>query len=193
MEIETKPASGIFQKLFPEENNKNALYLFLILLFYSLAGIIGIAHHEMWRDELEPWLIASCSETLSDFFKNMKMGSNPYLWYLILHFLSKITLSPVIAQIAHLAFAIGAVYLVLRFSPFTLLQKLFLTCGYYMLYEYAIISRGYSLTIFFIFLFCVLYRKHWSTGIPLAVVIFFLQMQRGASVPYFPSHFLCFW
>jgi tetratricopeptide (TPR) repeat protein len=179
MSTEQLPTSGIFQKLFPGESRRNALYLFLILLVYSLAGIVGVVHHEMWRDELEPWLIASCSETLSDFFRNMKMGSNPYLWYLILHFLSKITLSPIIAQLAHLAFAIGAVYLVLRFSPFTLLQKFFLCCGYYMLYEYGIISRGYSLTIFFIFLFCVLYKKHWSTGIPLAIVIFFLANATG--------------
>ncbi|TAL59402.1 MAG: tetratricopeptide repeat protein [Bacteroidetes bacterium] len=179
MSINPEPAPGIFQRLFPDEKGKNALCLFLALFFYSVAGIIGMAYHEMWRDELEPWLIASESKSLSDFFNNMKMGSNPYVWYLMLHFLSNITLSPVIVQVAHLTVAVGAVYLVLRFSPFTLLQKFFLCFGYYLVYEYGIISRGYALTVFFIFLFCVLYKKYWASGIPLAIVIFFLANATG--------------
>lgn len=192
MKIESAQPSGFFQKIFPQQRGRDALYLFLILLFYSIVAIVGIARHEMWRDELEPWLIASCSESLTDFFKNMKMGSNPYVWYLILHFLSKISLNPGIVQIAHLAFAIGAVYLVLRFSPFSLLQKLFLCLGYYLLYEYGIISRGYSLTIFFIFLFCVLYKQYWANGIPLAIVIFFLANATGGFGAILSISFLMF-
>lgn len=171
---------NFFGRLFPEESNgKNPPYFFLILVFYSLAAFIGISKHEMWRDELEPWLVGSCSESLSDFFHNMKMGSNPYIWYLILHFISKITLNPVIVQIAHISFAIGAVYLFLRFAPFSILKKLLFCLGYYIVYEYGIISRGYALTIFFLFLFCVMYKKYWSAAIPLAVVIFFLANAAG--------------
>ncbi len=136
-------------------------------------------HHEMWRDELEPWLIASSSNTLFDFFHNMKMSSNPYVWYLILHFVSKISLNPAIVQVSHLVFAVGAIYLFLRFSPFTLFQKLLFCSGYYALYEYGIISRGYALTIFFIFLFCSLYSRYFKSSIPLAIVIFFLANATG--------------
>src|SRR5436190_23864798 len=87
------PVSGktFFNIFFPEATGKNARYLFLLLLLYIGVAFIGISRHEMWRDELEPWLIGSISSSLSDFFHNMKMGSNPYIWYLTLHFLSKIS------------------------------------------------------------------------------------------------------
>lgn len=179
MNIESSVPAIICKKIFPDENYKNAFYLVLILLLYMVIAAFGIAHHEMWRDELEPWLIGSGSETLSDFFRNMKMGSNPYVWYLILHFLSKITLNPVIVQLTHIAVASGGVYLLLRYAPFSILQKLFLCTGYYLVFEYGIIGRGYALTIFFLFLFCSLYRKYWTKNIPLAFVIFFLANATG--------------
>src|ERR1039458_5695039 len=166
--IVSEQSKNIFNRLFPKENGKNALYLFLILILYSIIVLVGISQHEMWRDEIEPWLIGSFSNSLSDFFYNMKMGSNPYIWYLILHFVSKVTLNPVIVQLTHISVAIGSVYLFLRFSPFSVIQKLLFCTGYYIVYEYGIISRGYALTIFFLFLFCSLYKKHWSGTIPLA-------------------------
>ncbi len=174
------PNKNLFHWFFPEESiRKNATYLFLILVLYSVAVFMGIINHEMWRDELEPWLVGSSSHSLSGFFHNMKMGSNPYIWYLILHFLSRITLNPVIVQVAHGSFAIAAIYLFLRFSPFSLLQKFLFCFGYYVLYEYGIISRGYALTIFFLFLFCAAYKKYWNRTIPLALVIFFLANATG--------------
>lgn len=192
MNIENAGVAGILKKIFPQESVGTTLYLFVILLLYSITGIVGMIHHEMWRDEIEPWLIASVSESLLDFFKNMKMGSNPYVWYLILHFLSKITLSTGIVQIAHLLVAMSAVYLVLRFSPFSVLQKALLCFGYYLLFEYGIISRGYALTIFFIFLFCVLYKRYWANAIPLAVVIFFLANATGGFGAILSISFLMF-
>ena len=179
MNIESSVQSTFLNRIFPAEKGNNAFFLFLILVLFTIISSIGIAHHEMWRDELEPWLIASFSNTLSDFFKNMKMGSNPYVWYLILHFLSNISLNPVIVQIAHLSFSIGAMYLFLRFSNFSIIQKLLFVFGYYTLYEYGIISRGYALTVFFLFLFCSLYYKYWTNNIPLAIVIFFLANATG--------------
>src|ERR1051326_6461344 len=181
IDITAKPIqrNNVFNKLFPEVGFQNAPYLFLILVFYSLVVFVGISKHEMWRDEIEPWLIGSFSDSLSDFFHNMKMGSNPYIWYLILHFLSKITLSPIIVQIAHILFAIGAVYLFLRFAPFSLWQKILFCLGYYIVYEYGIISRGYSLTMFFLFLFCSTFKKYWNKNIPLAIMIFFLANATG--------------
>ncbi len=179
MTLASLNSSFFFTKIFPNEKGANAFILFLVFFLFAFVEGIGMFHHEMWRDELEPWLVASCSDTLSDFFQNMRMGSNPYIWYIILHFLSKVSLEPVVVQIAHFLFSVVAVYLFLRFSPFTILQKILFCFGYYTLYEYGIISRGYALTIFFLFLFCSLYKKYWATGIPLALVIFLFANATG--------------
>ena len=160
--------------LFPLESNRNSLFLLLVLIAYSCVAAVGMYHHEMWRDELDPWLNASSNASFADFVRTMSKGTNPYGWYLILFFLSKITLNPYIIQVAHLAVAVLAVYLLLRFSPFSLLQKLLLCLGYYLLFEYGIISRGYALTVFCLFLFCLLYTKFPKNGILHSVPIFLL-------------------
>lgn len=179
IEYPVKEEKSFFKFFFPEQANQTSLYLLLTLLAYSALVFWGVLHHEMWRDETEPWLIGSFSESLSDFFSNMKMGSNPYIWYLILHFASKITVSTFIVQLIHILFGIGAVYIFLRHAPFSFPEKLLFVFGYYVVFEYGIISRGYSLTIFFLFLFCAYYKKYWHSTIPLAVIIFFLANATG--------------
>lgn len=179
MKTESAPGTGIFRRMFPGESVGRSLYLFLMLLGYCLVAVLGMSFHEMWRDELELWLVGSCSNTPADVFRNAELGPNPYLWTLLLHFLSKISLNPVMVQVAHLLFATGAAYIFLRFSPFSIIQKFLFCFGYYALYEYAIISRGYAMTVFFLFLFCALFRKYRVTGIPLAVIIFFLANGTG--------------
>lgn len=171
--------SNIFVRIFPEEKGVRPFFLFLTLLFFALSLGVGMVHHEMWRDELESWLIASGSSSLADLFHNMKMGSNPYGWTLLLHFTSLVSLNPVVVQVAHFVFSVGAMYLFLRFAPFKVAQKILFCFGYYALYEYGVISRGYAMTLFFLFLFCSLFRKYWTTGIPLAIVIFFLANATG--------------
>ncbi len=133
----------------------------------------------MWRDELEPWLTSSFSSDLGDFFVKMKMISNPYAWYLYLFLLSRLTLNPVFLQISHILIACGSIYLFLKYSPFTLLQKLLFCCGYYLVYDYGIISRGYAVTLFFFFLFCVMYKKSKTNFLPLALPVFFMANSTG--------------
>lgn len=182
----------VLQKIFPTYNSKDALWLSVILGCYIVVGFIGLSFHEMWRDELEPWLVGSSSKTLADFFHNMKQGSNPYIWYLILHFISKLSLNPVIDQIVHFSFSIGAVFLFLRYSPFSLWKKFFFCFGYYILFEYGIISRGYALTVFFLFLFCTLFKTQWKNSIWLGVALFFLANATGGFGVIFSASLLLF-
>ncbi len=49
----------------PASQGDNAFAAMLTLAFVSLA-LIGILNHEMWRDELQAWLIARDSLSISD-------------------------------------------------------------------------------------------------------------------------------
>ena len=152
----------------------NAFIGWGILLYLSVTGL-NLATHEMWRDELQAWLIARGSNTICELFLNFRYEPHPALWFLLLYPLSKITHNAVAMQLLHLAIATGTAYIFLKFAPFTRLQKLLFIFGYFLIYEYAAISRNYALGIFFIFLFCALFnagpRKNY---LKLSAVLFLL-------------------
>jgi hypothetical protein len=148
-------------------------YAFLI---YFIFAAINIAAHEMWFDEMQSWLIAVNSSTLTDLFSNLKYEGHPPLWHICLYFLSRITSHPGAMQFFHLMIASSTAYIFLKFAPFNRLQRLLFIFGYFPLYEYATISRSYSLGILFIFLFCVLFRAGIHKNyLKLSFVLFLLS------------------
>jgi hypothetical protein len=146
---------------------------FFTLIFFCL-GLIGILNHAMWRDELNVWLIARDSNSLIELFGNIKYEGHPGLWYLCLTLLNQFTHNPVSMQILHLLIATASVYIFLRFSPFTNLQKILFSLGYLPFYEYLVISRNYALGILLIFAFCALFNTRIKSYVWLALILFLL-------------------
>ncbi|WP_050779119.1 hypothetical protein [Lyngbya sp. PCC 8106] len=142
-----------------------------IIIAFLLFGLVGILHHEMWRDEFQAWLLARDSASLIELFHNMQYEGHPGLWHLCLYGLSRITHNPLIMQIFHLSVSVIIVSLIVKFSPFSPLHKFLLSFGYYFFYEYTIISRNYNLGILFIFLFCIIYLKNKVKPILIATVL----------------------
>ncbi|MEW6492161.1 MAG: hypothetical protein AB1589_06390 [Cyanobacteriota bacterium] len=126
----------------------------------------------MWRDELNPWLIARDSESIVELFQNIKYEGHPGLWYICLYVLNQFTHNPVAMQMTHLMIATGAIYLFLKFSPFTRLQKLLFSFGYLPFYEYLLISRNYAIGILLIFAFCALYPTRKKSYLWLSLLLF---------------------
>ncbi len=159
-------------------------FIYSVLAVFFIIGLIGVLHHDMWRDELQIWLVGVSSHNVSDFIFSMKNETNPLGWYGFDFILSRFSLDPFIVQIFHLLFATGTVYLILKYAPFTRLQKFFVSFSYYLFFEYSIIARGYAMSVFFIFLFCVLYQQVKSKNryLYLSLVLFFLANTTGHAV-----------
>ncbi|MFP5275324.1 hypothetical protein [Coleofasciculus sp.] len=155
-------------------SNNNVFTGLLITVFFSF-GLIGILNHEMWIDELQAWLIARESTSLGDLFNNLRYEIHPGLWYLCLYLTTRFTQNPVAMQIFHLMLATGAIYIFARFSPFTKLQKVLFSFGYFPFYEYGIISRNYTLGILLIFLFCALYKTRTKSYLALFIILALLS------------------
>ena len=147
----------------------------LTLLTFIFITTIGIVNHEMWRDELEAWLIARDSASISELLENIKYTGHPALWYLCLYFLAKITPDPSIMQLFHLVVATGVIYIFLYYSTFNRLQKTLFCFGYFPLYEYGTISRSYSLGILFVFLSCALFCQKNRNYIAIVAVLALLS------------------
>lgn len=135
-------------------------WAFSLALTCAFAGValVTALNHEMWRDELQAWLIAAGSRTLPELVWNMRYDGHPPLWYLLLYVVSRATEDPAAMKFLHVGVATLSVLFFARHAPFTRLQKTLFAFGYFPLYEYAAISRNYALGVLCLFAFCATYR-----------------------------------
>ena len=141
---------------------------------FLVIGAVVAWHHEMWRDEMQAWLIARDAPSVFELFNIMKRyEGHPSVWHLGLYVLQFFTSSPIIMQPYHLLIAAATIFVFARFSPFTRLQKTLFAFGYFPFYEYAIICRNYAIGILLLCLFCTLFSR-WKKKFPLVGLILFV-------------------
>ncbi|MDP8247692.1 MAG: hypothetical protein P9M00_06100 [Candidatus Tritonobacter lacicola] len=136
--------------------------------------LIVISHHEMWRDEMQAWLIARNSSSIYALFRNFAEEVHPALWFIMLYIVNFATRSPLCMQFLHVIIAVAIVYIFAYFSPFTRLQKALFPFGYMIFYELSVISRCYSTGILLIFVICCIYPSRCKRLIAMAILLFLL-------------------
>lgn len=114
----------------------------IVFLILSVPRVLG---HAMWRDEWQAWLLARDSATLADLYYNTRFENYPLLWHTLLWILNRLGCDYVSMQLLHVTIATAAVYVVVRFAPFTAVEKLVFSFGYFPFFEYNVISRCYGL------------------------------------------------
>lgn len=137
------------------------LPLFLTLIYFCFAAIVA-THHEMWRDELQAWMIARDSIDLPDLLNNLRYEGHPPLWHLLLFILTRITHDPSAMAVLHLMIATLAMLVVFWRSPFSVFEKALMIFSYFLFFEYAVISRNYGIGVLFIFLASEFFRQRHS-------------------------------
>ena len=155
-------------------DKKDKHYALGLTFLFLAVGAFTASHHEMWRDEIQAWLLARDSTSVFNLFANLKYEGHPGLWHLCLMPLSRITHSPVIMQMLHLLITGVTVYLFVRYAPFNWFQKLLFCFGYLVLYEYAIVARNYALGLLLITVFCVLFKERYKRFIWVGCVLLLL-------------------
>ena len=127
-----------------------------VTLAFVVAGGLGMLRHEMWRDELQAWLLAAESGSLPELFHNLRYEGHPALWHLVLFAVSRVTSAPWVMQVLHLAIAAAAVFFFARNAPFSRRARALFAFGYFPLFEYGVISRSYSLGLLLVLAFASL-------------------------------------
>lgn len=152
--------SLLTQDYFVDESTviNNKTVWFLTLLFFALS-LIGILNHELWLDESHHWLLGRDSANFIDLINNTRYEGHPILWNLIIYSISRFTHNPFWMQLLHIVISSTVVYIFLKKAPFSWLFKTLFVFGYFMFFEYNIISRNYSLGLLFLFLACSVYKK----------------------------------
>ncbi len=124
----------------------------LLVLAYVLVVSTCMFRHELWLDEANPWVIARDAHSLGELKFNMRFEPHPGLWYLLLYIVTRFTSRPAAMQALHVMIATASVTILAFRAPFRLRDKWLLVFGYYLVFEYAVISRGYSLGILLAFI-----------------------------------------
>lgn len=145
-----------------------------ILLPFLALALTTILNHELWRDELEIWLIARDSPALSDLMTHIATQPHPALWYLLVWGLARFAADPLALQMLNLAIGAGAALVFCRYAPFSALQRALFCLGYYALYEYTVISRTYSLELLLLFSVTALFARRRRIGAAEALLLVLL-------------------
>lgn len=146
-------------------------YLCILASLYFIAEFIGICHHELWLDEAHHWLLARESGSVWELLQNTQNEGHPVLWNFLLYVITRFTLNPFWMQFFHLAIATSAVVIFLRKAPFNWLFKSLFIFGYFMIFEYTLISRNYILGLLFLFLACSIFEFRDKKFILLSVYL----------------------
>lgn len=125
-----------------------------------LLGLLGLWHHEIWFDEAHTWLMARDSDSWGELFHNARADRQPLLWHCLLYLVKHLSANPLAMQLLHWLVASLAIGLFLHKGPFPLWFKAFFIFGYFILFEYILVARNYSLGMLFLFAFCFSYQKN---------------------------------
>jgi hypothetical protein len=116
-------------------------------LFSLLLGVL-LSEHSLWRDEAQAWQIASYAESTSALFRSLGYEGHPALWYLLLRVVHSLFQSPLSMRVVHWVIASLNAFLILWYCPLPPWQRVCCCFGYFVMFEYGVISRGYALELF---------------------------------------------
>jgi hypothetical protein len=125
----------------------------LLVLPFVIVFFVQLAHHQMWRDETNAWALSANSRTFGELFYFARNEAHPYLWYILLWIVSRVTAS--VVALKFVAALVGTcTYLVIALaSPFSRLEKILLFCSYYISFEYAVLARMYGVMLLLVLLY----------------------------------------
>lgn len=142
-------------------------------VFVLVVGVV-LARHEMWRDELQAWMLARDSASLAELWRNTRYEGHAPLWFVLLFGVSRLTRNPVAMQVLHGVLAAAVAFLIAWRAPFSRAWRALIPFGYYFAYGWAVVSRPYVIGALFLVLWCVERRERpravWLPAVLLALV-----------------------
>ncbi len=138
------------------------LFESIVLSLYGAVLATAIASHEPWGDEAQAWLIARDSSIWELLRHRLHYEGAPGLWHLLLAIFQRLGGTYPGMNWMGGIFALGGVFVLLRWSPFPLLLRALLPFTFFLLYQYAVVARGYTLFPLLVFALCALFpfRKY---------------------------------
>lgn len=143
------------------QKRKDLVFALVVTFLFAWAAFYILQFHEPWMDEAQAWLVAR-DNGFGGIINQMSFEGQPPLWHFLLYPLAHLGLPIESMQVFHVLISTAAVFLMMRFGPFTKPFKLLFASSYMMFYEYTIVARSYSLTVLLLFLIASFYEKRFE-------------------------------
>ena len=166
LEAVTVPVGGPHEQM----GRRHWMEAAVVTGLYAAVVVWGAAHHEPWRDEVVPLSIARHARSLAELAAPLKFEGHPILWYLVLWSAYAVVGRTWVLKVASVGSAVGAVFLLNR-SPLPWWLRWLFTFSFFPIYQYSVISRGYSLEMLLLFAFCALYPRRRERPLALGFVL----------------------
>lgn len=139
--------------------NAERRFAIMLTAVFLLVTVPVMLHHEMWRDEIQSWLLARDSVSLRSLFNSLHYEGHPSLWYLVLRPIARTVRDPRWIQPIALLLSCCSVYVFARFAPFSRLIRVLFAFGYFVVYGWTIVARSYGLALTLAVVLCVLLTR----------------------------------
>ena len=143
----------------------------IVLAAYTALLAWTVAHHVPWVDEAQGWLVARDSSLIEIFRTRLHYEGAPGLWHLLLWVLIRLHFSFTAMRWITAVIPVAGMFVFLRYSPFPGIVRVILPFSFYLMYQYAVVSRNYILAPFLIFIVAVLFSNPARNLLSLAVVM----------------------
>lgn len=90
-------------------------------------------------------MIARTAATPLELFRALHVDGHPGLWHALLWPLTRVTSDPVAMKAVHGVIGLALIGVIGLASPFSRAERVMLLAGYFLLYEYTVISRNYGI------------------------------------------------
>lgn len=119
----------------------------LLAIPFLVLCYVQLAHHILWRDELNALAIAWASPTIPSLFWHVHHEGHPWLWYMILWIPSRFTQSVLVLKFVQGIVSTAIILVVAWRSPFRTWEKALVLGSYFFVFEYTVLSRMYGVML----------------------------------------------
>ncbi len=127
-----------------EQRNRRIPELLILGAYIALVVVVAL-HHELWKDEVHAWTVATETPTWGALLHELHLEGHPPLWYALLRVLNSVFHTPLVLPIVSVLIGVAMVWLVVWHAPFSLVARGLFAFGVLPAYEYSVMSRSYGL------------------------------------------------
>ncbi len=134
--------------------------------------VVGLAtRHEMWRDEVRAFSVATRPPSLLAMFAELHHEGHPAIWYLLLRGSYALTHSNLVLPGVAIAVSAITAFLILKYAPFPFWIRLLAVFGAFLGFELTIVARNYGVGVMLMIAACIAFRRRHSSPLPLAICL----------------------
>lgn len=156
--------------------------LWILFIAYLVFNTYLLLQHEMWRDEINVWLMGR-ELSVIQLFQELKYQGHPCLWYLLVMPFAKFGLPCQIMGVISLGIMSLATWIFVFFGPFSVVTKFMLIFSPAFTYYYPVIARAYCLVALGIILAAYYYQKRYERPVIYGILLGLLVQAETIAVP----------